>query len=149
MLIMYNRLSLNLLKSSYFISTTKHKTNPSINFCINVGGHAIPCLESAKYSGGIIDKQLTWSNHVNFIINKLAKAAGMLSQVRHYASKVTLVKLYYGFVYPYLKYGIIAWAVYLTVTTNLWQLNIITTQGLLLIKIIIRKERTHSPDNAL
>ena len=27
----------------------------------------------------------------------------------HYVSKVTLLKLYYSFVYPYLKYGIIAW----------------------------------------
>ena len=104
----YNRLPLNLLKP-YFISTTKHKTNSSINFCINVGGHAIPCLESAKYLGVIINKQLTWSNHVNSIINKLAKAARILSKVWHYVSKVTLVKFYYSFVYPYLKYGTIAW----------------------------------------
>ena len=67
------------------------------------------CLESAKYLGVMIDKQLTWSNHVNSIINKLAKASRILSTVRHYVSKVTLLKLYYSFVYPYLKYGIIAW----------------------------------------
>ena len=105
----YNRLSLNFLKSSFFISTTKHKPNSTINFCVNVGDHTIPCLESAKYLGVMIDKQLTWSNHVNSIINKLAKASRILSKVRHYVSKVTLLKLYYSFVYPYLKYGIIAW----------------------------------------
>ena len=65
-----NRLSLNFSKSSFFISVTKHKKNSTINFCVNVGGHAIPCLESAKYLGVIIDKQLTWNNHVNSIINK-------------------------------------------------------------------------------
>ena len=95
----YNRLSSHLLKS-YFISTIKDKTNPSINFCINVGGHAIPCLESAQYLGVIIDMQLTWSNHVNFMINKLAKAARILSKVRHFVSKVILVKLYHSFVEP-------------------------------------------------
>ena len=105
----YNRLSLNFLKSSFFISTTKHKQNSTINFCVNVGDHTIPCLESAKYLGVMIDKQLTWSNHVNSVINKLAKASRILSKVRHCVSKVTLVKLYSSFVYPYLKYGIIAW----------------------------------------
>ena len=52
----YNRMSLNFLKSS-FISTTKHKQNSTINFCVNVGDQTIPCLESAKYSGVMIDKQ--------------------------------------------------------------------------------------------
>ena len=105
----YNRLSLNFLKSSFFISTAKHEKNSTINFCVNVGGDTIPCLESAKYLGVMIDKQLTWSNHVNSVINKLAEASRILSKVRHYVSKVSLVKLYYSFVYPYLKYGIIAW----------------------------------------
>ena len=54
----YNRLSLNFLKSS-FISTTKHKQNCTINFCVNVGDHTIPCLESAKHLVAMIDKQLT------------------------------------------------------------------------------------------
>ena len=80
--IRYNRLSLSFLKFS-FISTTKHKTNSTINFCVIVGGHAIPCVESAKYLGVIIDEQLTWSNHVNSIINKLAKASRILSKHRH------------------------------------------------------------------
>ena len=98
------------LKSSYFISTTKQKTNPSINFCINVSGHTKPCLETATYLGVIVDKQLTWSNYVNSITKKLAKAARILMpKVRHYVSKVTLMKLYHSFVYSYLKYGILAW----------------------------------------
>ena len=57
----------------------------------------------------MIDKQLTCSNHVDSVTNKIAKASRILSKVRHYVSKVTLVKLYYSFVYPYLKYGVIAW----------------------------------------
>ena len=57
----------------------------------------------------MIDKQLTWSNHVNSVINKLAKVSRILPKVWQYVSKVTLVKLYYSFVYPYLKYDIIAW----------------------------------------
>ena len=129
-------------------------------------------------------------------------------------SKFTLVKLYYSFAFPYLKYGINAWGnsrktllqkvhvaqnkilriinfkclkdcvkmstsykdmkilqvniflklsglslciqfimaichVYLTATTNLWQLNVITIQDPLLIKIIICKECTRSLDNLL
>ena len=35
----------------------------------------------------MIDKQLTWSNHVNSIINILAKASRILSKVQYYVSK--------------------------------------------------------------
>ena len=37
---------------------------------------------------------------MNFIISKLAKAAGILSKVRHYVSKIILVKLYYKVCIP-------------------------------------------------
>ena len=43
------------------------------------------------------------------VVNKLANAARILSKMRHYANKKTLVKLCYTFVYSHLKYGILAW----------------------------------------
>ena len=91
------------------IWSNRPKTGPGSISEPGVLNFLIPCLESAKYLGVMIDKQLTWNNHVNSVINKLAKAYRILSKVRHYVSKVVLRKLYYSFVYPYLKYGVIAW----------------------------------------
>ena len=45
----------------------------------------------------------------NSILWKLANAARILWKVKHFVNKSILVKLYYSFVYPHLKYGIVAW----------------------------------------
>ena len=47
--------------------------------------------------------------HINYVIKKLSYAARILSIIRHYFNKQTLIKLYYSFAYLYLKYGIISW----------------------------------------
>ena len=61
--------------------------------------------------GRVIDHKLSWSNCIDFITNKLSKAASVLSKVRHYwyVNKHTLLKLYYSFAYPHFIYGIITW----------------------------------------
>ena len=59
--------------------------------------------------GVMIDKHLNWNAHVEYVIKKLSYAARILSIIRHYVNKQTLIKLYYSFACPYLKYGIISW----------------------------------------
>ena len=44
-----------------------------------------------------------------YLVYKFANAARILSKMRHYVNKKTLVKLYYSFTYSHLKYGILAW----------------------------------------
>ena len=59
--------------------------------------------------GILIDHDLKWHNHVSSIAQKLANAARILCTIRHYVNKSTLRSLYFSFVYPHLKYGIIVW----------------------------------------
>ena len=66
-------------------------------------------MESIKYLGVMIDQHLNWKAHIDYVIKKLSYAARILSIIRHYVNKQTLIKLYYSFAYPYLKYGIISW----------------------------------------
>ena len=68
-------------------------------------------MESIKYLGVLIDKHLNWKANIDYVIKKLSYAARIQSIIRHYVNKQTLIKLYYSFAYPYLKYGIISWAV--------------------------------------
>ena len=42
---------------------------------------------------------------------KLANAARILSKGKHFADKSFLVKLYHSFVYPHLKYSMVAWVI--------------------------------------
>ena len=105
----YNRLSLNYNKTTYFVVSPKRQKNNTNNFSLTVGGHDIPFSNYTKYLGIIIDEELSWRKHYNYIANKLSKATGILCRIRHYIDKKTLINLYYSFVYPYLKYGITAW----------------------------------------
>ena len=59
----------------------------------------------------MIDKHLNWNAHINYVIKKLSYAARILCRpiIRQYVDKQTLIKLYYSFAYPYLKFGIFSW----------------------------------------
>ena len=101
-------MSLNYNKTTYFLVYSKRIKNNTNNFSLTVGGHDIPFSNYTKYLGIIIDEELSWSKHCNYIANKHSKAAGILCRIRHNIKKKTLINLYYSFVYPYLKYGITA-----------------------------------------
>ena len=72
----FYRLSFNYSKSAFFLTGLNHKNNFRENFLINVGGSDIPCVETVKCLGIVMDRDLAWTNHVYHVINKLAKAAG-------------------------------------------------------------------------
>ena len=107
-----NRLSLNYSKSTYFIVKPFSYNSKNIaldDFNVSIGQHKINSTIYTKYLGILIDHDLKWHNHVSSIARKLANAARILCTIRHYVNKPTLRSLYFSFVYPHLKYGIIVW----------------------------------------
>ena len=104
-----NRLSLNYAKTSYIVYSPKCYSIISENFCIKLGNHDIPFMDALKYLGVVIDEQMNWNAHINYTVKKLSYAARIFSIIRHYVNKQTLTKLYYGFAYPHIKYGIVSW----------------------------------------
>ena len=62
-----------------------------------------------KYLGILIDSQLNFSYHINSISNKLGRAIGMLSKIRHYVTKDTLRSIYFGIFSSVLIYGSQIW----------------------------------------
>ena len=103
----FNRLSLNCTKSAFFLTGLNQKNSYLENFSVNVGGFDISCVETVKYLEIVMDRDLAWTNHVHHVISKFAQA--VLSKIRYCVDKKMMVQLYYSFVYPYLKYGIVAW----------------------------------------
>ena len=105
----YNRLSLNCTKTNFFVCTAKRKSKSVDSFKITIGNHVIQSVAKVKYLGVTFDKQLSWIAHIDNIIKKLSCATRIFSTIRHYTNKQTLINLYYSFVYPHLKYGVLAW----------------------------------------
>jgi hypothetical protein len=58
----------------------------------------------------IIDQQLTWNDHINYVANKIAKTIGILNKTCNFLKIDTLTILYNTLIYPYLYYGNTVWA---------------------------------------
>ena len=62
-----------------------------------------------KLLGVIIDSNLTWSYHINYISNKLIRICGVLSRLKHYVPELILKIIYNSLFLSHLNYGITAW----------------------------------------
>ena len=95
-----NKLTLNTDKTHYMVFHTariKSKTGK-----ISIRNNAIDEVKSTKFLDVIIDDKLKWTEHIQYIKNKISKSIGILIKIRPYLDKVTLRNLYFTFVYPYL-----------------------------------------------
>ena len=58
---------------------------------------------------GLLDKILSWKEHIKYNKNETAKNLGLLYKPKHYLEKRSLLVLYYSFIHIYINYGNIAW----------------------------------------
>ena len=103
-----NGLVINEEKTHYMVfHRARIKTNLNK---ISIRDNIIPRVTSTKFLGLIIiDDQLKWLEHIQYIKNKVSKSVGILCKVQHYLDQQTLLNLYYTFVYPYLIYSLEIW----------------------------------------
>jgi hypothetical protein len=105
-----NRLSVNLKKTNFIIFGNRKKINKIKNFEILLDNMKISRTETAKFLGTVIDENLSWKQHINYIKNKIAKSIGIIKRLRYCLAEHTLNTLYNTLVLPYLSYCNIIWA---------------------------------------
>ena len=99
-----NGLVINQEKTHYMVfHRARIKTNSNE---ISIRDNIIPRVSSTKFLGLIMDDQLKWLEHIQYIKNNVSKSVGILCKVQHYLDQQTLHNYYYTFVYPYLIYGV-------------------------------------------
>ena len=59
-----------------------------------------------KYLGILLDDDLTWSSHINYVYNKLLKFTGLFYSIRKNLTPECLKALYFALIYPHLNYAI-------------------------------------------
>ncbi len=78
-----NKLTLNVDKSNFLlISPSRKNTTNKINLSIN--NEAIAQKDCIKYLGVLLDKNLSWKNHIQHVKLELSKGIGILAKLRHY-----------------------------------------------------------------
>ena len=102
-----NQLSLNINKTSYIIFSIKKST--LVNASLSINGKAIKQIEYVKFLGVILDKNMSWSQHIHYIRGKISKGIGILCRARKIFKTETLLTLYHSFIYPYLTYCVEVW----------------------------------------
>ena len=80
-----NKLSLNLSKTQFIIFKAKNKKN-SHNIEIQINKQIIEQVNNAKFLGLILDKELTWKQHIKLVETKISKMSGILVRARRYTS---------------------------------------------------------------
>ena len=79
------------------------------SFKLKINGVALERCSAYKYLGLWIDEGLTWKTHVKHVCQKLSKACGIVSKIRHCVDINTMKIVYYALGYSYLRYCNIVW----------------------------------------
>ena len=77
-----NRLSLNISKSKFIIIGSNQRLSNLDSISVTVDDKPIEEVSSFTYLGVIINKHLTWQDHVEYISGKINKKLGLLRRIR-------------------------------------------------------------------
>ena len=55
-------------------------------FKLTIGNYTLHEVEQIKYLGVILDNNLSWNQHIDYIATKLSQVAGILFKVRNHIS---------------------------------------------------------------
>ena len=109
-----NKLTLNIKKLN-FVIFRPHQKSLSFQPVIKMLDYdskqyvSLECKEYVKYLGIIINCNLNWKHHINYVKLKISKTVGIISKLRYYIPKNTLLDFYKSLILPYSTYGVVAW----------------------------------------
>ena len=71
----------------------------------------LECKERVKYLGILLDSNLSWRFHIEYIALKISQIIGVIARLRHFVPLWTLLKnnRHGSLIFPYLSYGLAAW----------------------------------------
>lgn len=106
-----NKLTLNINKTKWilFHSVSKKRYLPPNLPKIFIDEIEIKRDFVTKFLGVVLDENITWKQHIDYICSKISKINGVLYKSRSYLNKKTLTQLYYSFIHSYINYANIAW----------------------------------------
>jgi hypothetical protein len=98
-----NKICINIKKTKYILFSYRRNAHFP---CIKIGDGLIEETNSAKFLGIIIDKNLTFKEHISYIGAKISKSIGILNKVKNFLPAEALQIMYRTLIHPYLQYGI-------------------------------------------
>jgi len=103
-----NRLCLNISKTCFQLYTSK------MNYmepCLLINNVEIKREPSVKFLGVIVDEQLSFKAHIEYVAKKVALGIGFMYRSRDILNKKQLKLLYNTIVLPHLSYSSLVWGI--------------------------------------
>ena len=104
-----NYLFLNLDKTKVMLMGTSQRLSAVNEFKVMINDTSIERVYTFKYLGVLLDPSLTWSDHIDYIANKISSRLGMLRKARKILPKEACITLYNSMILPLFDYCSVVW----------------------------------------
>ena len=107
-----NKLSLSADETKYSLFHKPSKTHDLPLFLpkVLINDNEVERVGSIKFLGVLLDKHLSWKEHIRYTENKIAKNIGLLYRAKPSLGKHSLLTLYYSYIHTYSNYANLSWA---------------------------------------
>ena len=102
-----NKFTINLDKTCFMVVSNRYV--PDLDQTIKIDSSFIKCVDSYKFLGVNIDKNLKFNNHISDISCKISKSVGILYRLSNYLPSVTLLQIYNSLVHSHFMYCNAIW----------------------------------------
>jgi hypothetical protein len=101
-----NQLSMNIDKTGLLLFRPRSEMD-----CIeiNIENDHIYSRNINKFLGLYLDSNLSWSNHVDHVCNKISSGLYLMKRLAFGLDAEGLRTVYFGVIYPYISYGLLLW----------------------------------------
>jgi hypothetical protein len=118
-----NKLSLNANKTKYMVFHTVNKKIEHLN--LKIDNKSIELVNDFNFLGILVDSNLNWKSHINFINSKLLKTMGIMNKLKMILPQNILKDIYNSLIMSHINYGILSWGYANITSLNLIQKKII------------------------
>ena len=103
-----NKLALNESKTKYIIFHTRFNKPPE-NVVISLNGVILERVAVTKFLGVLIQENLNWKDHIDYVCKKVSKSTGLLAKLKHYVPRYVLLIIYNSLCLSHILYALSVW----------------------------------------
>ena len=107
------------------VMLTPQKGKSALLNNISLNGQSISEVVKTTFLGMVVDKYLSWKDHITYISNNISKGIGILIRTRHLLFRHTPLYLYNSLIKPHFTFDILHFNMGNTSRTHMNKLTIL------------------------
>ena len=103
----HNKLHLNLVKTKCMLIHSRRKSPPPL--VLHLNDTRIEPVPSFKFLGCMINKHLTWDDHIALVTTKVSRSINLLRRMSWFLPKSAMMQFYNAYILPSFDYCDVVW----------------------------------------